>query len=317
MNEMASQAGWPPPEPVVALADRAIVELQLWLAGQAHRRLLLLCDPAAGDHAAEAIQAAGLMPQALALRHDDVQTGAAPYLVEIDDEERLERFLSATVNLAVSEAVSPAHRGQRVRSVCAWLHTTRPAGDMARALGTRSVFTVQGRARLLRFWDPRVLSYRAREDRPGMAPTAAGSSTWCFIDWVGRMRRWVDEDDAPFGHTAVAELATVGPLNAVLQRVLHRQTPDTRVPWGLAESGLRRARELGLTRADDQIRMATDMVLYGESIVHADAVQHILTTLRAGRGTYAGATAELEKEDWQRLAAEGARAQQPHAQGQS
>jgi hypothetical protein len=302
---------------VVALADRAIVAMRKWLAGQAHRRLLLLCDPAAGDHAAEAIQAAGLTPLALALRHDDLAPGTAPYLVEIDDEERLERFLSATVTLAVSQAMSPACRGQRARSVCAWLHTTRPTGEMARVLGTRSVVTVQGRARLLRFWDPRVLSYRAREDRPDTTPTPVGSSTWFFIDWVGRLRRWVDEDGTPFDPQTVAELAAVGPLNAVLQRVLHQPDAGIRVPWGPAEAALRRALELGIARSDDQIRLAADLVWHGESIVHAAAMQHILSALRAGKGTYAGATGDWDDEDWRRLAAEGARAQQPTAQGQT
>jgi len=229
--------------------------------------LLFIGDPLLNSSLSELVAEHGLVASPLPVAYEDLPREARPFTVWIESEQKFERFISATLRLAVTEALASQRRPIAARSACAWIPLHREQLASARiALSSKALCRPAGAAtKLLRFWDPRVFEQLRR-----IAPQ---DHHWSWFpeetEWL-----WIDADGAPkqAGLSALARttaplawqlepsqwaaLARVESLNVGLQRLGITQELERRFAAVQLERLLAMAESLRLPDGEDRILYA-------------------------------------------------------------
>lgn len=185
-------------EDVEKLAETLFVSIGRSITQISGTKIVLLVDPSLGDPLPALLSdqcCKSTARQRLAI--DLIAEERCPYLIELDDEERV---LSTSARLAAQEHLGAFDSsGRQPRSVCAWLQVKRrtqpPEANMLQALARRLAALaivrspVNGQRVMFRFWDPRLASDVARvlDSDWRDALTTSGAVGWWHISREGRV----------------------------------------------------------------------------------------------------------------------------------
>lgn len=248
---------------------------------------------------------------AVPVRHPDVEPDQTPRLLRlalgtasVDD-----RLLKESVSLSLEEVQRPAEAGRKARSYCAWIVSGVSIQALANAIARTCWQHIEGRRRLVRIWDPRLLSSWADVCCQEEMALDAAPSEWFFFDWSGDLIRLHASGNR--GHAMAwheQRLLQLGAFNRLIQLfVRHQETPGralgTEVWRALALVG-----QLNLPHEDDRFRVARDCLLHGDAIRHSSRFAEILTTARQHPGSYGVLASEMDSADWREMVREGASA---------
>jgi hypothetical protein len=198
----------PSPE---ALVDAALVNLRRRIGISGRRSVCILLDPAAGEFASEIPTDLKHELRSVPVRYGDLDESLCPRLLWIDDEERSERLVNASVELSVREAINGLPR-----TLCAWIlvdddSATAPAVRLAAHLARAFVqVDTQGQYRFVRWFDPRVTTLIAPWVSVAQWQQLLGPSTaWMSVDLDGQMQTLLRDHILPTP-TPTAQQAVFG-----------------------------------------------------------------------------------------------------------
>jgi hypothetical protein len=270
------------------------VDEALYLLAREYKRTYLLLDCFGGNPLAEATATAE-EPVAASLPLDDPlfedDLGSAPLLIEIlHNQPAHQPLLARSIELAQYQALNGA-----TRSVCAWLFSDLPLVRLRSALRQRlDVRFPDGRI-YFRYFDPRVMTRLAQILAPGATDMPAGAES-CFSDVLGPVASWcqLDRDgtflrfDNPvpgtngdrghlrFSGDSAAAIERIAQLNQTVRALQQRGLPCPRGQDSALDTHLARARELGITDAEDQIAYAWRAQHAGAAFSAHSALQSII-----------------------------------------
>lgn len=194
MNADPSQQ--PSPE---ALVDAALVNLRRRIGISGRRSFCILLDPAAGEFAVEIPTDLKHELRSVPVRYRDLDESLCPRLLWIDDEEKSERLVNASVELSIREAINGLPR-----TLCAWIlvdddSATAPVMRLAAHLARAFVqVDPQGQYRFVRWFDPRVTTLIEPWVSAAQWQQLLGPSTaWMSIDLDGQMQTLLRHDIPP------------------------------------------------------------------------------------------------------------------------
>jgi hypothetical protein len=312
------------------LIESAILQIRaLCDEAPAGRSLIVLVDPVLSDtvETLPGFEDCRRMP--LAISHPDIDRASTPFLIEIEDAEKQERFLNQTIHLAVHEALDvDAAGGKRARSLCGWLLSAAPLAELSQTLGRHGlVIDQEGKFRIFRFWDPRVLQHLARDSAMAALLPAIEATSWTTIDSFGMAQTIqlpapgrTDRGRPGLDHggrlmltrpqqKALQELSLV---NAVFEaRQLFLQAPDNGI-WAELAGHVACADRVGLRQAADCIGFAGDRYAMRAPIERSDEMAELLGHVAQSGIAYAALAAELDDGDWERIVEQARQAQMPH-----
>lgn len=293
---MSRPPGAPTQEQVSRLIDIAIAGLRRALDTRPSRRLVLVCDPALADPLKPLLVELDLRSHAVPVSRA-LPFPATPYLVEIEDEIRHQRFVDASVRLAVEQAVLAAPPDRRPRSVCAWLLTQEPleviVNDFARLLRIRDP---AGALRAFRFWDPRATQHIATF-APGQPPASwLPYADWGYIDAFGCWSLLAGTD-APPKQPSWTHLQLLSQVNAVQQRLATDGLCHAADVLPQIRQSLQVARQAGLHDAD-LVCFAEQRVRRQAAIEHAPLVQEAIAEALQTGGHFHKIAETFEEAHW-------------------
>jgi hypothetical protein len=117
------------------------------------------------------------------IRHPDVAQARRPYLLPLGEFGR-DRRIDETLQLAYDQARRHASQSAHGRSICGWLAARGSPDTVAWQLAKASHQMIEGRSRLFRYWDPRVLDVLS-----GLLDTAQAQALFrpvCGWWWLNR-----------------------------------------------------------------------------------------------------------------------------------
>jgi Domain of unknown function (DUF4123) len=170
----------------IELADRAIQSLR---SSEKTHSLFLLIDPTLEDPISKTDEYAKLLAVSPLARkrlknlHEDINEQNTPYLLQIANQDEAERLISASIRIAIAEALGTFGEQYRARRVCAWIFDSRDARTLAKEIaGIAKVKKPDGAFWPMRIWDPRVLWQMSRllNEQQFAKVTAVLASCWFF-----------------------------------------------------------------------------------------------------------------------------------------
>lgn len=271
------------------------VDEALYLLARQYKRTFLLLDCFGGNPLAEAIETTEA-PPAASLPLDDPMfeddLGSAPLLIEtLHDQPAHQPLLARSIELAQYQATDGG-----ARSVCAWLFSDLPLERLRGALRQRLDARYPDGRIYFRYFDPRVMARLAQMLAPGGAgdmPGAADSSftdllgpvvSWCQLDRDGNFLRFdnplpsaqFDPGQMRFGSDSAAAIERIVQVNLTVRALQQRGLPCPRTQDEALDAHLVRAREMGITDAEDQVAYAWRAQHAGPSFSAHSALQAIV-----------------------------------------
>lgn len=285
-------------ERVDELAEHAILGLRDALSAAGTRRVVVVLDSMSDD--AFLVKARQLAFQTREVHLTAATQRHGPYLVDIPDETQYESWVNDSIRLATLQAVQPARWNHRIRSVCAWLITTRSLDELSRAVSRLSHFTdSKGVRRTLRFWDPRSMQHVRKWCGRPVSDSCLPGVSWGLIDSFGRWHLLPSPEQEEVSVTLEEEkLRELSLINASLQRLNARgliHGPDV---WPVLQSSLNAGQRLGLTDDDDLVWFAADRVRLRAPLERAKALSKLFSTVKQGKGRYIRAIADYDDTEW-------------------
>lgn len=308
------------PEQAALLRDRlvndAIACLRTTLAGEGRRGLRVLVDPALHDPVRALLEKHSFPVTRLILPYGDVSADIQPYLVSVDDEQAHERFVNATIDIAVLESLAAREAWPAARAVCAWLVMDDAEIDaLVQGFKANAVVAVPGNAsqrRLLRFWDPRVLPQLARiVGKDAWRHWLPVNATWLSIDGWGQMARTdfvrppaVPRDGARLDGEPWRALERIADVNhSMVMGSLWHRPPNARV-YAHLDRLLAHAAELGCTQALDRVTYAVLADAMRLPLEQHPDLAAMLARTRHENVSFSDQLSLLDPSDWERVGAD-------------
>lgn len=269
----------------------------------------------------------GLAPWAEARREvisvssPDISKRLSPYLLTGPAPgKHREAFVQAGATHALDECcIDVGASAVRPRSVCLLFMTSLSGPRLASAISRSSlVITSDGRQRIFRFWDPRVLPSLAMHNAYRcFLPEDVDGMCWA-IDAFGRLQQfdmtvWSSEKSASSAGPKLTDAQTtwlmrLGEGNRVIEHLEWQQRCD------VGEEGMARILDavatgeaLGLTRVDDRIAFAARRILSRAPIERSEVIQGLIAVTSEAGLPYAALQKEIPPEDWPGIEAEALR----------
>lgn len=301
---MSRQPGAPVRQ-VSGLFDTAIVGLRQALDTRPSRRLVLVCDPTLVDPLKPSVAELDLPSKAVPIPRS-LNLSAAPYLVDIDDETRHERFVNASLRLAVEQAVRAAPADRRPRSVCAWLLTQEKlaviADDFVRLLRIRDP---AGVLRAFRFWDPRTTQHMTALALGQPPASWLPYADWGYIDAYGDWSLLPGVDGSP-AQPSWPLLQSLSQVNAVQQRLAIDGLSYAADVLPQIRQSLQVAMQAGLQHEADLVCFAEQRVRRQAAIERAPLVQEAIAEAVQTGGHFHKIAETLEEVHWRVVMPHGA-----------
>lgn len=217
---------------------------------------------------------------------------------------------------AQQECMCPIPAGQpRPRSLCAFVATAMPAGDVAALLARAAVVSdPHGHQKLLRFWDPRVVQHMKRmPNAPDLLPQGF-EGVWTYLDSFGRMKQIVRTSAVPqrqalgnpLDEHQLRWLRTVSELNMLFESAACNQRSPDEFVWQELEQTLDAVGRMALVQAKDRMTFAVMRIGAGVPIERSARLQQMLVHSRDHGIPLESLGAELTDEDWGLIRAEAA-----------
>lgn len=308
------------PEQAALLRDRLVNDaidcLRTTLAGADRQGLRVLVDPALHDPVRPLLEKHDLPVTRLTLPYGDVSADLQPYLVSVDDEQTRERFVNATIDIAVQESQAARDAWPAARAVCAWLVVDDAEIDaLVQGFKANAVVAVPGNAsqrRLLRFWDPRVLPQLARIlDKDAWRHWLPVNATWLSIDGWGQMTRTefarppaTPRDGPRLDGEPWRALERIADVNhSMVMGSLWHRPPDARV-YAHLDRLLAHAAELGCTQALDRVTYAVLADAMRLPLEQHPDIAAMLARTRRENVSFSDLLSLLDPSDWERIGAD-------------
>jgi hypothetical protein len=299
--------------PAEVLIDRAVMALRKALADEAVQAIKVLVDPALSDPVRPLCETYRLPTQRIAMRFSDLPAGIAPYLVTVEDEEAQERFVNATIRIAIEESIAARDEWPASRSVCAWIILNdAQMNRFTNYFATRAVIRPQISPlsqKLLRFWDPRVFPHLARIAGSNLwRHWLNTNATWLYIDGWGHVVKHsfaepVVPDNKPCSFSADTwhALERVGEINQslVMSGSLNQVPNENALTY--FDRLLLQAAQLGCRRPVDRVTYAVLVDLMRFPIEQHRDIGALLTRTREEDIPFSGLVANFEPADWDRI----------------
>lgn len=252
----------------------------------------------------------------LPLNHPDVASEQAPRLVRLDIESPRERLLGESITLSLDEVHARSEAGRKARSYCGWIVSSMSQRQLATAIAEACWQSIEGKRRLVRLWDPRLLAAWPDVSRSVSMPLGGAHGHWFFFDWRGDLRSVETTGEAP---TRVSwhelRLSSLGLYNRLMQWLMPDQSGSWQIIGQRVWQCIETASQLNLSHEDDRFRVALDFFLQGNALGHSARFSDILATTHLHPGSYGAQTSEMDITDWASMVREGMTAQDSlHAQ---
>lgn len=252
---------------------------------------------------------------AVPVRHPDVEPDQTPRLLQLapGTASADDLLLKESVSLSLDEVLRPAEAGRKARSYCAWIASSVSKQALANAIAGACWQHIEERRRLVRIWDPRLLSLWADVCRQEEMALDAAPSEWFFFDWSGDLIRLHASGNR--GHVMAwheQRLVQLGAFNRLMQLLIPRQKAPARALGAEVWRTLALVGQLNLLHEDDRFRVARDCLLHGNAIRHSSRFADLLATAREHPGSYGVMTSEMDSADWREMVREGASALRSH-----
>lgn len=295
------------------LTNDAIVRLRKAIADSGERSLTVLVDPVLGDSVLNLCEVHGLSSFRLDVPYGDVRDDIKPYVVFVNEEETHERFVNATISMAVQESIAARDEWPAQRSVCGWLIMDEEQRKrFSKGFSARAVMRGMANSsqrQLLRFWDPRVLPQLARiVGQPAWSSWMNMTMAWLSIDAWGRI---TEHHFRTIPNEAGAHLSYIEVDTQALDRIAEinhcltlsgelNKSPDERL-YDRFSALLARATELGCTRAVDRVTYAVVADSMRLPFDRHPEIAAMLSQSRQDDASFADLLSVLEPGDWDRI----------------
>ncbi|BBA44689.1 hypothetical protein BCCH1_71930 [Burkholderia contaminans] len=163
----------------------------------AGNRIYIVVDPLLGDPFHDLPNWKVPLP----IEHESLRGAHRPYLMQAGlHGDVFER----SVDIAAQEAERSREDVPGARTVCGWLFTSASASKVAAHLASNALLRSAERARLLRYWDPRVMDLMRAMLSPHQAHALMGLESGWY--WTGRdktLHTLTSRDEGRGLHTAL------------------------------------------------------------------------------------------------------------------
>lgn len=228
-----------------------------------------------------------------------------PYLIPVDEVGR-DVLIEVALQRAIDEWECKPGFQAGARSVCAFIVTTVPAIDLARGLGRSAQILLDGRMRLFRFWDPRVMdllpSFMQEE---GVQEMLIPSIRWCWISRDGRVKSINIEEGMSHGRQSLElngeVFANFGRINKVLD-ALPKSSASPSIDCSSIDRFIRKGQKRWRLESDyEVVSYALHCILIGDGFDDDTVVRsHMESAVRNGESPVVGLES-LDESFWANL----------------
>jgi hypothetical protein len=296
------------------MSAAAFVTLGAWLTEHPQQPYWLI-DPVLDDPAAYMPELANCIKHPLLIVHPDAGSFRLPYVLRCPEGHAGDKIHDALLAHALNEAAYSGE-GQQRRSVAALFFTSLPLPELVFMLQRAAVVRDRSRrARVLRYWDPRVFPALANSDSlRSFLPSGCEPVHWACLDAAGTWKmfelptRWPLPDDSPVSNhlsqAQEAELRRLSLGNRVIERMQRENQP---VDLASAHQAVGRAAATELTSDDDIVVLACARLRNACPIELAPPMRELIELCITQDITLAALVGELSDTDWARIREESNR----------
>jgi hypothetical protein len=288
---------------VLPAADEALLALRADLQRYPGQPVALVIDPVLDDPLDRIRPATTVARTSWRIAHPDIDEASQPYLLWFEHEHAHEQAINAAVEIAVEQALVARVRSPASRSVCAWVTPKRSttAPELAQRW-SRSAAAVdeQGLRRILRFFDPRVVSHLPRVLGSDMLSAWLGAvDVWRWIDAEGQLRSFspIDVVSSPSSLSAPMwrQLKRIGWINKLLIQSSEWEVRDRDALPAQLDRYMEAASEQRLVTEQDVLIFATCCHTLHAHFYKHDQVQDIVRRANTGGPSFAVAMSMMDE----------------------
>lgn len=285
------------------MLDEALLVLRADLQHHAGRPLALVIDPVLDDPFERIQPAPTVQRTPWKILHPDIDKASQPYLLWFDDEEAHERAINAAVAIAVEQALVARSRTPASRAVCAWV-TPKPsvtAGNLMQGWShAATAVDERGVKRIMRFFDPRVMSHLPRVLGSDVLSAWLGAiDAWRWIDAEGRLCSFLPANVAPSQQPLSVptwrQLKRIGWLNKLLIQSNEWEVLDRDELPARLDRYMEVAFEQRLVTEQDVLVFATCCHTLHADFYEHDQVQSVLRHANSGGPPFATAMSMMDE----------------------